>query len=744
MPPLNFVTGPKYPTTTTTTNGAGTDGTWANPANIFADDGSNATSAFINPPSSHDSGELQGATFGFDIPNNAIIDGIIAQIEVPSSSRWSESTGSVRLQKAGSNVGDNKAGTGAALSNVWTYGGAADLWGTTWTPAEINAANFGLSFVATYTSSPNDFNIAVDFFRVTVYWHYDFDVPPADVPKRHVYKVYDNLGTYLGNIPKVISPFQFSEDIETTTVSLAIEVGLSADIARDRSKRLTTEAGEWITDESGRYLVTDGGIMPFTIGTDDDNNSILKNGNRVVVFEYCYYYPNGKAMYSGQIQRVSAKFGGSNPTIKVQLLSDGMELDNFLARGVPPTLTQQQAQTGDTGVGFSVTQDGDKGAGWQRCGQTIIVVGGNVAAVSLGLQGTARVTVSLYDAPNGSLQTSSTRDISTVGSVEQFIFPELIEGLNSVFIAVSVDPGQNITVAKNSAGGYGGGDMYTSSYAGGSGGGTYGVLTGQDLYFIAYSGVVSTQAIFSSQDPTTGMLVPIMDDYNLQGGRIVATDVDATGLSLSYTFNVQTILEAIKAIRDMSPEDFYWRIDLGTDELEFKEIATTPDFTLVKNIHLSELELTLSIEGVKNKIPFTGAETGGVNLYQLYTDSDSINRYGPRLFRKSDNRVSNSTTADAIGNSAIAELSGEKQQTPVMIPASVMDISLLTPGKVVGFANFGNFIDSLQLLIVRRDYTPGAVTLTLGMLPLNLPTVVEQLQRGLTAEQTVANPSAPS
>lgn len=743
MPPtLNYSTGPKYPTATDTTNGTGTSGQWANPANIFADDGSNATASFLAPPAS--TFDLNGKTFGFDIPNNAIIDGIVAQIEIPSSTRWANGSGTVRLQKAGVAVGTNKDGQETStVSNVHTYGSETDLWGTTWTPAEINASNFGLVFAAAYTSSGNDFAIAIDYFRITVYWHYDFDVAPADVPKRHVYKVYDNAGTYLGNIPKVISPFQFSEDIETTTVSLAIEVGLDADIARNHSKRLTTEAGEWITDESGRYIVTDGGIMPFTIGTDDDNNSILKNGNRIVVFEYCYYYPNGKAMYSGQIQRISAKFG-ANPTIKVQCLSDGMELDNFLARGVPPTLTQQQAQTTDSPVGVTVSQDGDKGAGWNRYGQVIIVEGGNIAAVTLGLQGTARVTVSLYDAPNGALQTSTSRDISTVGSAEQFIFPDLIEGLNSAFIAVSVDPGQSITLARNTAGGYGGGAMYYSNYAGGSGGGTYTEVVGQDLYFIAYSGVVNTQAVFTGQDPTTGMLVPIMDDYNQQGGRITATDVDATGLSLSYTFNSQSILEAIKAIRDMSPEDYYWRIDLGTDELSFKEIATTPDFTLVKNIHISELELTLSIENVKNKIPFSGGETAGVNLYQLYTDTDSINRYGPRLLRKSDNRVTNSTTADAIGNSSLAELSGEQQSTPVTIPASVMDISLLTPGKVVGFANFGNFIDSIQLLIVRRDYTPGAVTLTLGMLPLNLPTAIEQLQRGLIAEQTVANPSSPS
>lgn len=743
MPPLNYSTGPKYPTATDTANGSGISGQWANPANIFADDGSNATASFLAPPAT--TFDLNGKTFGFDIPNNAIIDGIVAQIEVPSSARWSASGSTVRLQKAGVNVGDNKATSGSTLNNVHTYGSETDLWGTTWTPAEINASNFGLVFAAAYTSSGNDFNIAIDYFRITVYWHYDFDVPPADVPKRHVYKVYDNAGTYLGNIPKVISPFQFSEDMESAGASLNIEVGLNPDITRDRSKRLTTEAGEWITDESGRYLMADGSTLPFTVGTDDDNNSLLKNGNRIVVVEYCSYYPNGKAMFRGQIHRIEPDFGGNN-TIKLIVLSDGIELDNYPVRGVPPVLTLQQTQITENS-GFIVSQDGDKGAGWNRVGQVISVVGGNIAAIKLGLQGTARVTVSLFDAPNGAVQTSTSRNISTIGSEEHFDFPQLIEGLSSAFIAVSVDPGQSIRVGINTAGGYANGEMYSSNYSGGSGGGVYGAVAGQDMYFRAYSGVLSTEAAFTDDDPTIDMLLPIMDDYNSQGGRITANadDVDATGLSLPYTFSVQTILEAIKAIKDMSPENFYWRIDLGTDEMEFKEVASDPEFTLIKGIHIADLKPALSIENIKNILLFSGGDIGGgTNLYTIYTDTESVARYGPRLERKSDNRVTSATTADAIGNSFIAERANENYQTSVTIPASVMDISLLTPGKVVGFANFGNFIDTLQLLIVRRDYSPNAVTLTLGTQRINLPRVVEQLLRDVVAQQTVANPSAPS
>lgn len=742
MPPLDYSTGPKYPSSTTTTNGSGISGQWANPANIYANDASNATAAFLGPPSLTD--ELAGAGFNFDIPANAIIDGIIVEMHVPSSNRWSEGGSFFRLKKAGSVVGSNKAGTGSALNNVWTYGGATDLWGTTWTPAQINAANFGISFVAAYTSSGNDFTIAVNYVRITVKWHYDFAVTPAPVPKRYAYKVFDNAGQYLGNIPKVLTPFGFSEDIETAGATMLIEIGMNADITREPSRYLTTELGERITTEDGNHIMVDGGIMPITVGTDLDNNSLLKNGNRVVIVEYSYYYPNGKPMYSGQINKVGAKYGGTGAgTIKVLLWNDAYELDNYPARGVPPVYTEQQSQQVRTDD-FNVTQEGDKGGFWQRCGQTIKVVGGNIAGIWLGTEGTARVTVTLYDQPNGQALTSSSQDISTVGNTTFFAFPNLITGLASAFIAVSVDPGQSIRIARNTAGGYSDGGMYTADYAGGSGGGVY-AANGQDLYFIAYSGAVTTAASFTGKDPTLGMLVPVFADYNQQGGKIVAANIDATGLSLAYDFSVQTIFEVLRAVRDMSPDNFYWRIDMGTNELEFKRISTTADFTLIKGIHINELELWLTTEGVKNKVLFTGGEVSpGVNLYSQYINSQSIQLYGPRLDRKSDNRVTQQLTADAIGNSFIAENSPEKQQTTITIPASVMDITKLTPGKVVGFGNFGNFIDQLKLLIVRRDYTPNAVTLTVGTLKQNLPTTIEQIKRDVVATQTVDNPSAPS
>jgi len=55
---------------------------------------------------------------------------------------------SIKIVKGGTILGNEKS-TGATLpvpEAYRTYGGATDLWGTTWTPADINSVNFGVVF----------------------------------------------------------------------------------------------------------------------------------------------------------------------------------------------------------------------------------------------------------------------------------------------------------------------------------------------------------------------------------------------------------------------------------------------------------------------------------------------------------------------------------------------------------------------------------------------------------------------
>jgi len=742
MPITEFSSGPFTPDTIS----AGGD--WASTANAKVEDGSTALAAGVGPGGSGQPSSMTASDFDFALPDIAIIDGIMVEAKVRTGGGSVQ--GSMYLTSTGGFTAISEDNPSAqawpAGTLTWlTWGSSTDLWNRVWTVAEINTTDFAAVINETVASGST--NLEVDGFKVTVYWHYSADVAAAEVPKRYLHKVY-NKGRYVGNLKKVVSPFGYAQDINSVGSSVTLECAISPDTAILESDRLVTEDGEPLTDEDGNYLYTDG--QPSVIGYGSSLDPLLmQNGNRVVIFEYSYYHPNGKAMFSGQINRIEASFGGgASENIKLLVLSDGLDMANYIARGAPFAYTADVTQnTWNLAVSCSQSV-----SSWQRYGQSWIVGAGvtKLGAIQLALQGTADVTVTVYDGVNSpNVLGSVTQRVDTGGAAigVQFGFPSLIEVSpgNTYFFTVSVADGQSINLNYSNSNPYANGEMYSSSYGGG-GGGSYASVAGSDLYFIASSGVETTTATYTSKDPSTQMLVPIVEDYNLRGGAVTCTDdsVDATGLTLTYTFNTDTLLDAVKAIHSLSPNGFYYYVDLGTNVLNFKEASTTPDITLVKGRHLTTINLVMSIENLKNYFLFSGQSIAGTNLYTAYEDQASISQYGIRLERKSDNRVSLQPTADAIGDSFIAENKDERFETVVTVLDRTMDITLLKPGMTVGLRGFGSFIDTIVLQIVRVEYSPESVNLTLGTMPIRYSDEFQQITRGLIAEQTIANPTAPS
>jgi len=166
--------GPNYPG-----NGASTGGgapiAWNNPGRITADDVLYAT-ATMSP--GQVTRVLNGYNYGFAIPVTATITGITVTVM-----RQSDSNGggnsindlSVRLVKGGTATGTNMATATdwPTTMTAVTYGGATNLWGTTWTPAEINAAGiggFGVAFSAETQATASNRTASVDYIRVTIHY----------------------------------------------------------------------------------------------------------------------------------------------------------------------------------------------------------------------------------------------------------------------------------------------------------------------------------------------------------------------------------------------------------------------------------------------------------------------------------------------------------------------------------------------------------------------------------------------
>ena len=165
VPALADTSGPRDAGTGANVNGPGTVN-WTNPGNVVSNNNAYATVAVNNSTSEY----LQATNYGFTIPAAATINGITVTIGRFGSTGFGNDVRDsvVSLIKGGAITGSNLAvagtdwgGTEAAVN----YGGIANLWGTTWTPAEINAANFGVAFSVTST---NNRTASVDYIQVTV------------------------------------------------------------------------------------------------------------------------------------------------------------------------------------------------------------------------------------------------------------------------------------------------------------------------------------------------------------------------------------------------------------------------------------------------------------------------------------------------------------------------------------------------------------------------------------------------
>lgn len=123
-----------------------TNDTWSNLSNLGACDTTYATVSLTNAGSP--SKTASSTAYAFAIPSTATINGISLSITRHAATLNDVSDTTVQLVKAGVATGSNKASATKWPTSdaVATYGSSADLWGTTWTPTDINNANFGFNF----------------------------------------------------------------------------------------------------------------------------------------------------------------------------------------------------------------------------------------------------------------------------------------------------------------------------------------------------------------------------------------------------------------------------------------------------------------------------------------------------------------------------------------------------------------------------------------------------------------------
>lgn len=565
--------------------------------------------------------------------------------------------------------------------------------------------------------------------------------------KEYVYKWYTG-GVYNGVLQNVLSEFSLSQQINSAGTSLEIELGIALKDANPTLETvdLVDEDGNNITDETSENIALS---KTYSV------SGIPSLNDRIEVWEFSEDNPSGVKMFNGLVSKWSASY--LDTTTKITVLSYGVQLDNYLVQilpediltnnsvlnydssqvihfthpDVPTSLVTAVAQTFQISIDAEVINIkvycGDLSTTFTT-GVTLTVKEGTPLAPGSTLGSVSRVIdVSSLEMIQFSLSTAISLSQSTTYHI-------VLEAFNTGPLLESAVP----YVGIQSTGSYANGNFYTYTIDTG-----WSTALSSDMIFevTTSTGAIGNQ--FNSYDPST-ILTELIDNFNALGGVVTYSDssVDLTSSLVSYTFKFNTYLDAIKKVVELAPSNWWWWVDPANDLIYFSSRPTTPDHTFIIGNHLAELNLSYSLEEMKNKVYFSGGDTGsGDNLLTFNSNESSVTQYGSWLDLPSDNRVILEDTANVISNSILGEFSRPKFAGKVEIPSTTYDITTIRPGHVVSFLNGGTLIDSLTLQVYATIYKPDSIELTLAVLPPTQSKRIEDIRRNLRKQETENNPN---
>jgi hypothetical protein len=169
--------GPNSPASSASVPFTGSDYSFDDPQNISNDDADASTVTSVFSLFDKQTEYLQAKDFGFNIPTGASICGIEVHVVKSAANVLlnlaTVTDYNVRIIKNNSLTGPNMADAAewSSTDTYITYGGVNDLWGTTWSPTDINSNNFGFSIAGEIVTTAALFPSArIDHISITVHY----------------------------------------------------------------------------------------------------------------------------------------------------------------------------------------------------------------------------------------------------------------------------------------------------------------------------------------------------------------------------------------------------------------------------------------------------------------------------------------------------------------------------------------------------------------------------------------------
>lgn len=610
---------------------------------------------------------------------------------------------------------------------------------STLTPIDITSTFVEFS-AGTYQSETNPGSAIFDNFNIE-------QTQISNIQKTYMYKIYRN-GEYLGLLDNVIGDFSYSQDINTAFVQTTIDVALDSDSASQELSPLLDEQSNVLLDEQGEILYEE--AAPVVFG-DDSDNALIRNGNSIKVYEISDTSPSGVIVFDGYIEKYIIRVGKDN-NASIICNSNGSDMSDYIVAVDATTLIVEQTtnnayvDTSTTGNNY-VTQTFTPGSNY-NLGQISVYLDWRPSGVFTNSILTLNVYKGTPVKPNldtPSLASSTISDRIQGNHWAGFTLNQSVAVTSGTqyYFVISVPTNTSYHIRVGGTGLYAGGQLFIATYPTSN----YDSYSDYDFAFKLYSSDNNILSTFSIDDPTDIVEIAT-DNYVSQGGLINygTSSLDATNLSVSYTFQMATMLEVVEKCLALAPYDWYWYVHPAENILYFKQTSTVANHVFILGRHIEMLELTATSENIKNVVYFSGGDTGyGSNLFSYYVNEDSIeNTNRRRLARVTDGRVTNQTTADTMSDNILDEYASDEYQTPVTILSGTYNINSINVGDVVGFTGFGNTIDRLLLRVARITRYPDKVELVLGKLPVRLDNHIYQALSDISELQIADNPDTPT
>jgi len=262
-----------------------------------------------------------------------------------------------------------------------------------------------------------------------------------------------------------------------------------------------------------------------------------------------------------------------------------------------------------------------------------------------------------------------------------------------------------------------------------------------------------TKVVFNSYDPSDiarEAMDKFTEDATADGLAYdfytmrTPTSISTTSTVVSYTFNNNTYADVLQKVVELMPSNWYYYVGLGDNTVYYRERSSEATHTFFLGKHIKTLDLRASIGDSTNRVIFTGGEvTPGVALFNNYTETPAT-RTRRRLEQNSDGRVILDSSADILSNGVIDSKNKIQYRSTINILSKQYDIESINVGDMIGFRNFGNYVDALKLQVVAKTYTPDVLTIQLDSITPSINKRLEDLKRQLKIQENLETPDAPS